>query len=280
MKRIESYGLPALETIPAYSGFWVSADGETTISLCDGVEESNNKTENGTVDLNRGLVAYWSFDNCDAKDDSGNGHDGEIHGNPECVDGIKGKAFQFGKVDDYIYLLDKSELADLPINSFTVVAWIKLSKPYCPESNSKHGVIIRKMEGGSACGGGYGYDIVYDETTGEHLVGLAIPECNPYSYNQKYVSLGKLEIGKWYMIASVYLAGSKVRSYLNGKLVGELDYSGVTGTPNTTVNLQIGQKPDDVYYKDLFPGVMDELRIYQRALNDAEIEELYLLYSD
>jgi hypothetical protein len=29
-------------------------------------------------DLEDGLVAYWSFDNCDARDDSGNGDDGSF----------------------------------------------------------------------------------------------------------------------------------------------------------------------------------------------------------
>jgi hypothetical protein len=47
--------------------------------------------------LSKGLVAYWSFDNCDARDDSGNGNDGEIIGSLECVDGLKGKGFLFGK---------------------------------------------------------------------------------------------------------------------------------------------------------------------------------------
>ena len=47
--------------------------------------------------LTDGLVGYWSFNNCDANDDSGNGHIGAPYGSPtpQCVDGIKGKAFNF-----------------------------------------------------------------------------------------------------------------------------------------------------------------------------------------
>ena len=43
------------------------------------------------LDLDKGLVAYYSFDNIEGnilRDDSGNGHDGIIHGNPKVVDGI------------------------------------------------------------------------------------------------------------------------------------------------------------------------------------------------
>ena len=57
-----------------------------------------NKLDTG-INLKNGLVAYWSFDNCDATDDSGNGHDGKIFGNPECVEGISGKALLFNEED-------------------------------------------------------------------------------------------------------------------------------------------------------------------------------------
>lgn len=42
--------------------------------------------------LTDGLVAYWSFDDCTAKDNSGNGHDGAINGGVPCVTGSKGKS--------------------------------------------------------------------------------------------------------------------------------------------------------------------------------------------
>jgi hypothetical protein len=50
------------------------------------------------ADLKDGLVAHWSR----ATDNSGNGHDGTLGGNPQCVDGVKGKAFSFDGVDDFI----------------------------------------------------------------------------------------------------------------------------------------------------------------------------------
>ena len=35
MEIIDSYGLDTFKTIPAYSGFWVSASGDEVITLCD-----------------------------------------------------------------------------------------------------------------------------------------------------------------------------------------------------------------------------------------------------
>ena len=37
--------------------------------------------------LNTGLVGYWSFDDCTAKDNSGHGYNGSINGTASCVDG-------------------------------------------------------------------------------------------------------------------------------------------------------------------------------------------------
>ncbi|MDD5215939.1 MAG: hypothetical protein PHQ03_10435 [Methylococcales bacterium] len=52
------------------------------------------------ADLKDGLVAHWSFDDCRATDNSGNGHDGTLGGNPQCIEGIKGKAFSSDGVKD------------------------------------------------------------------------------------------------------------------------------------------------------------------------------------
>ncbi|HIC99846.1 MAG TPA: hypothetical protein EYP05_00695 [Piscirickettsiaceae bacterium] len=69
----------------------------------------------------KGLVAHYSFDHCDANDNSGNGYDGKIHGSPKCVKGIDGWAFEFDGVNDYIEL---SNFPDLR-GSRTITAWIK-----------------------------------------------------------------------------------------------------------------------------------------------------------
>lgn len=47
------------------------------------------------INLDKGLIAFWSFDNCTVKDFSGHHNNGVIHGNLKCVKGIKGHAFEF-----------------------------------------------------------------------------------------------------------------------------------------------------------------------------------------
>jgi hypothetical protein len=76
------------------------------------------------ADLNTGLVANYSFDDCTAKDNSGNGHDGTINGNPQCVVGVKGKAFSFDGNFQNISVPDKPEL-NFGTGNFSTSSWIK-----------------------------------------------------------------------------------------------------------------------------------------------------------
>ena len=77
----------------------------TTISLLIGKQ--------AFAGLDDGLVAYWSFDDCAATDDSGNSNDGYIYGTPVCVGGIFDNSLQFGGVHhrDYVLVPNSPELA-------------------------------------------------------------------------------------------------------------------------------------------------------------------------
>jgi len=52
---------------------------------------------NKDPDIKKYLLGYWNFDNCTAEDLSLNINDGIIKGNLKCIDGIKGKAFEFNE---------------------------------------------------------------------------------------------------------------------------------------------------------------------------------------
>ncbi|MEO1626072.1 MAG: hypothetical protein AAFV25_13015 [Bacteroidota bacterium] len=48
----------------------------------------------------RGLEAYYSFDDCTANDQSGNGSNGQLLGAPQCVCGVKGEAMELRQGGD------------------------------------------------------------------------------------------------------------------------------------------------------------------------------------
>ncbi|MDX2047193.1 MAG: LamG domain-containing protein [Chitinophagaceae bacterium] len=69
--------------------------------------------------------------------------------------------------------------------------------------------------------------------------------------------------------------GSVQKLYLNGKLVGQQNLSGVEMCSGDPVRLGIWWKDDPLF----FNGKLDEVRIYNRALTEDEIKKLYKLSS-
>ena len=52
--------------------------------------------------IDDGLIAYYSFDNCDARDDSGLGSDGKMFGTVECWCGGQNDCLLLDGKNDYI----------------------------------------------------------------------------------------------------------------------------------------------------------------------------------
>jgi hypothetical protein len=71
------------------------------------------------------LLAHFTFDDCSARDATGNGHDGRAIGKPACVEGAIGKALQF---DGKQYLTIEPIVSDDSLRSqITVTGWVKAS---------------------------------------------------------------------------------------------------------------------------------------------------------
>ena len=82
------------------------------------------------VNLDSGLVAYWSFDDSTATDNSGNGHDGTIY-DATPVLGVHGQALDFDGINNYVEVDNAPDLN--PPNAITLVAW------YRPDSSMGQG---------------------------------------------------------------------------------------------------------------------------------------------
>jgi hypothetical protein len=79
-------------------------------------------------------------------------------------------------------------------------------------------------------------------------------------------SSGNLPLNTWYHATATY-DGSRMRLYLNGAEVGFVAKTG-TVAANTNVPVNLGRNPDGSNYMH---GVLDDVRIYSRALTPAEI---------
>ena len=208
--------------------------------------------EGGTAQKN-GVVGYWSFDGFDGKtvvDDSGNKLDGTIAGNiPTSTVGMvkNGLAFD-GKTCIALGNNPKVNLKRM----VTLAAWVK------PDTFTGYPAIFGK---GYEFGGAYSISIRED--------GHLWFEIDDAEKRRSYFdSETALKIGTWAHVAATY-DGTVMQMYINGELVGELE------APDLKIQasaepLRIGWLGTHGYFK----GMLDEVRLYDYALSQKEINAL------
>ena len=198
-----------------------------------------------------GLVSYWSFDKAEVagqtvKDVFGN-NDGTIDGNIEAVDdGKVGEALKLsgGHIDCGA---DKS-LTDIS-DALTLEMWIK------PE---KAGWAIIA---GMSRSGGNTYVIAWsDQTRIDFNIWNGALETWPFH------SVGQPALNEWHHVAGVY-DGSEAIIYINGEVDSKKEFEGAL--KHNGENFWIGARKSDGLP---FHGLLDEVRVYNRALSQAEVE--------
>jgi len=66
------------------------------------------------------------------------------------------------------------------------------------------------------------------------------------------------------------------RLYVDGVLKATQPWTGVPGATSTTQPLGLGVYPDSTGPNNYFPGSLDDVRIYERALSAGEVQALAL----
>jgi hypothetical protein len=198
--------------------------------------------------LSNGLVAYYPF-NGDANDGSGNANDGTLHGGPTPVPdrlGNPNSAYEFDGIDDYITVPDAPSLNFT--EAITVAYWIRLqtSGPYYFPYH-----IIEKF-GSWGCSQ-RDWDIVWSQH--------GSPPGDAWATN--------LQPGTDYFFVLTFDGNSR-NIYQDGQLVAS--QSAVGSLTLTDSDIYIGEYDQGGGY--YFDGILDDIRIYDRALSEAEIQAL------
>ncbi len=199
------------------------------------------------------LVAYYPF-NGNANDESGNGHDGTVIGNSTLT---TDRFNENNKAYSFPYLHDRIELANTTnmylSSGFTLSAWVKYK-------NINAGIINRHN-----CWVVNGFSLGQD--AGQIWLRVANEGAwNDIKTNQSFV------VDQWYMVTGVYDAVAHTgKVYINGQLAasGPANYTNF-GTAPITISESSGGCPDGNY-----PGTIDEVKIYDRPLSEAEIIQEY-----
>ena len=224
----------------------------TTFSVVD------SRTIDRLSVITKDLVLYWSFDEPTVigktiKDELGK-RDGRLEGNPKLSAGKFGQALEFdGKAD--FATMDQMDLGD-----FTVEAWFKAvstpgtwSRIFDFGKGGPGDIFVTPNHGrtGNDIGGGCHYSGggAVDFSTGE-----------------------KTKVGTWYHVAlSFDKGGEGFKIYLNSEMKKHQKFN-----KESFEDWGDGQNwylAKANWGDPLFPGVIDELRIYSRALSGQEIEQ-------
>ncbi len=198
-----------------------------------------------------GLVAAYGFNagsGSIAADSSAAGNTGSVSGATWTVAGRYGSALSFDGVNDWVTTLDASSL-DLT-NAMTLEAWVRPSTV-----SGWRTVAFKERPGGMVYGlfaaqGG-------SRPSGQVLIGS----------ERNATGTSALPLNAWTHLATTY-NGAALRLYVNGVLVSTTSVSGAMAA--STGVLRMG---GNSVWAEWFAGLIDEVRVYNRALSAAEIQQ-------
>jgi len=213
---------------------------------------------NRTHPLAHGLVGCWLFnENTGGKvfDLSGNGNTGSLVASTQFVPGKFGSCLDFDGNGDYV----NCATAQLNLrSSLTISAWINTAS-----ISSKQGIFTKGALEASAPYTQYGFGIL-----GSNLFG-AISD----GTTRTTVGGSDLSNNTWYHGVMVFSSGSFLNLYLNGTLYGTSDTT-VTTLQSYGTGPWIGCSPA-TGGRSFFNGSVDNVMIFNRALTNIEVNQLY-----
>jgi len=220
---------------------------------CEAGENSSN-CPNDCPSPSGNLIAHYTFD-IDAMDDSGSGKNGTISG-ATITTGKIGNALSFDGVDDYVDI----GTFDVTGSGLTLAAWVNADT-----FNNQDARIISKATGG-AQGAHYFMLSTY------HPSALYVPRFRLKTNDITSTLVGNggdLTTGTWHHIAATY-DGSMMKLYQDGlEIASQTKTGNITADPS--VNVNIGRNPVG---GNEFDGIIDDVRIYDVALTEAQIQEI------
>jgi len=239
-----------------------------------------------------GLIAYYPFEG-NGEDLSGNENHGTPFGNMKYQQGVIGKAAAFDGKTTFFEILPK---ANLPrIGDFTITTWVLVQE--FPHENAGRSKAVRSYlfngHSGHRLSRSFmmsGFSLLLDQEPGQpeefHNFIMPYNGTNRGSVEQAIACKVK---GFWRCVTFVR-SGSEITTYVDGE---ELDNRFVARRANvtaTTLNMNhywyIGTfSGNNKYYYQLnqntynFKGLLDEMRIFNRALSAEEVMDICNVYA-
>jgi hypothetical protein len=236
-----------------------SAVGTITINVKPGATSDTLPVE--LSQLEKGLLAHWQFNEGSGQTtkDSVSSYEGKLMADAAWGVGFGGYAVSLDGVGDYVALGRPAALEF--VGDVTVSAWIKLNPDF--EKELGFNVFFNVVS--------HGYT-----TSPPRSLELRIHDHNYQAqswlgtHQEVEAAIPQEDFGAWVHLAATH-DGAAWRLYRNGKLVGKHDRK--EGKVEVDSDWAVGAHGNGK--ERFFPGLIDEVRIYNRALNPAEVALLH-----
>jgi hypothetical protein len=218
-----------------------------------------------------GLVGWWPF-NGNANDESGNGNYGTAMNGVALTsdrNGNANSAYNFDGVDDYITVSDDSLLNP---SCLTISAWVNSSADATNVQSGAHGIVTKWYQQNNCGLLGDNYNVCLTQQNGTSvLVGSTIAN------SQVTTSLSSVNnvigLNSWHHIVFVHNPSNGQKLFVDDSLIG---FNNLLGNLCITTNdLIFGADNFAGNIWRFFQGSIDDIGIWNRALDSCEIKDLY-----
>jgi len=219
--------------------------------------------------VSAGLIGYWSFDEDQgqvAQDSSAFRHNGTLQNSPNWTNGHNNAALSFDGFDDHVLIPFNQRLDGL--TSITISIWAFLdSNPDTTSGNDW------RLLFGNASEGSRPFGLILEQN-GKLSASVYVAE-------ERQVIRTSVDdafpLRDWVYITFSYNGTTgQMQLYLNDTLVVERNGNpgNIDSAPEEPFSISM-KKPASIEDVHAWPGLLDEVRLYNRVLSQSEILQLY-----
>lgn len=236
--------------------------------------QNQDVAKTNTASLLNSLILHYTFDESREDrvepDESDQGNNAKIHGAVHRIDGVIGGAMQFDGTDDFLEC-GNDESLKFGVEDFTVALWFKT--PLKDKLPYSYNPFINKGAAGSLNPARPGYGLYATIEHGKPILRWDFGQQS--QRGRARVITDNWEANRWNHMALVR-RGEAIEAYLNGARVTEhvqkaTSKMSVSGSEPLLLGKVIGNNGSEYLYQ----GLMDDVRIYSRALSADEIATLH-----
>ena len=246
-------------------------------------------------DLSGNLLLYSSFDNENANDESGKGHNGAVNGTVSYVDGISGKALYI-KGEGQTGLVKATDYVSYGKNSDIIPSTGDFSFSVFFRATGTVGKASTLLSNKSyKSGQNTGFALLVDSSYDRQLnIGFEENGTKKLKEDIKNTAAPLANDGSWHMLTAIFDRDGSASYYIDETLVGKVNISACSTMPmnadietddgnydksgDLSLDLNLGADGNGWY--GVSNSEIDELRIYDKALSEDEIGELYTYYAN